>query len=151
MTASDAQLTELIEIEQKPAERERRIPRILKLHMQYRGRYPTDHFWAFAMAESAAAQPQYGLFELWRLQAEAIERGESAELGQSLADAQKREAEIFGNMRMNDRLFWKKRSRTLQCPECGNKNLALHGDVERCNPCGWKHELPAFVFPAKFS
>jgi len=110
-----------------------------------------DHFWAFAMAESAAAQPQYGLFELWRLQAEAIERGESAEPGHSLADAQKGEAEIFGNMRMNDRLFWKKRSRTLQCPECGNKNLALHGDVERCNPCGWKHELPAFVFPARFS
>src|SRR2546428_835093 len=42
MTASDAQLAELIEMEQKPAKRERRIPRILKLHMQYRGRYPSD-------------------------------------------------------------------------------------------------------------
>ena len=42
MTASDAQLAELIEMEQKPAKRERRIPCVLKLHMQYRGRYPSD-------------------------------------------------------------------------------------------------------------
>ena len=41
MTESDAQL-EAIEIEGKSAKRERRIPRILKLHMQYRGRYPSD-------------------------------------------------------------------------------------------------------------
>ena len=41
MTASDAQLTELTEIGQKPAKRERRIPRILRLRMQYRGRYPS--------------------------------------------------------------------------------------------------------------
>jgi len=42
MTASDAQLAELIEMEQKPAKQERRIPCVLKLHMQYRGRYPSD-------------------------------------------------------------------------------------------------------------
>jgi hypothetical protein len=41
MTETDAQL-HAIEIDRNSAERERRIARILKLHMQYRGRYPSD-------------------------------------------------------------------------------------------------------------
>src|SRR5262245_53516520 len=41
MTETDAQL-QVIEIDRNSAKRERRIARILKLHMQYRGRYPSD-------------------------------------------------------------------------------------------------------------
>lgn len=88
----------------------------------------------------------YGLFELWKREAQRI-RPDQPQLppsAQELADAQKREASGM-NEKVRTSTLAKPviNEKTPKCgnPECGNRYLTRRGRLLECNVCGWKQEI----------
>jgi hypothetical protein len=109
----------------------------------------------WAMTE-LCLEPEHGLIELWKQEAERI-KGETSEQPRMAteAEAQMQQAtrtnpyaqRFFGDDVGMKKLVLPKVTKpvivepTPKCPKCGNPNLSRYGkDVgmqEKCNPCGW--------------
>ena len=87
----------------------------------------------------------WGLFELWKQQAESINarlEGAGASRSDALADAQKYESG-FAISRINNVPSCRPlapKHKIECCPQCGNANLASYGELLICNPCRWSNK-----------